>query len=74
MHFEYTAAEVVMIDFAGDKMGYVDPRSGEEVLCPVLVCVLPFSGYSYDQALPNATTPQVIRALNECLHYFMGVL
>jgi transposase len=73
MRFTYTPAEVVMIDFAGDKMGYVDPDTGEMTLCPVLVCVLPYSGYSYARALPNATIPQVVRALNECLAYFTGV-
>lgn len=72
MHFTYTPSEVVMIDFAGEGMSYVS-QEGEVVLCPVLVCVLPYSGYSYAQALPNATTPQVVKALNECLQYFGGV-
>ena len=73
MHFTYTPAEVVMIDFAGDKIGYVDPDTAEVVMCPVLVCVLPYSGYSYVRALPNGSTPQVVWALNECLAYFEGV-
>jgi transposase len=73
MHFMYKPAEVMMVDFAGDKLSYTDKESGEVVSCPVFVCVLPFSGYSYAIALPNASTAQVIKALNGCLQYFEGV-
>jgi transposase len=73
MHFEHNPAEVVMVDFAGDKLSYVCQDTGEVTECPVLVCVLPFSGFGYAVALPNATIPQVIRGLNECLRYFNGV-
>jgi len=72
MHFEYPAAQTMMVDFAGDKMRYVEKDTGAVVECPVFVAVLPFSGYSFAIALPNATSPQVIKALNACLHYFGG--
>lgn len=61
-----------MIDFAGDKLYYVEPGTGEQILCPVLVCVLLFSGYSYVEALPNATLPQLVKALNNCLRFMGG--
>ncbi|MGV8963432.1 MAG: IS21 family transposase [Candidatus Saccharimonadaceae bacterium] len=70
MHFEYEPGDLLLIDFAGDHMGYVDKSTGEIIQCPVLVCVLPFSGYSYVIALPNASLPQVIKALNLCLEFF----
>ena len=73
MHLVHTPAAMVMVDFAGDKMSYVDKASGEIIMCPVLVCVLPFSKYTFAMALPDATIPQVIKALNNCLHYFTGV-
>jgi transposase len=73
MHFSYQPAEVMMIDFAGDKLSYVDRDSGEIISCPVLVAVLPYSGYSYAIALANATLPQVVKGLNQCLRYFGGV-
>jgi len=73
MHFEHEPAALLMIDFAGDKLHYVCPDSGELIACPVLVCVLPYSGYSYAIALANATIPQVIKGLNTCLAYFGGV-
>jgi hypothetical protein len=67
MHLDYKPAEVMMVDFAGDKISYIDKISGKIVECPVLVCVLPYSGFSYAVALPNASIPQVVKALNQCL-------
>jgi transposase len=73
MHFSYHPAEVMMVDFAGDKMHYVEKETGLMVECPVFVCVLPYSGYAFALALPNMKSEQVIMALNACLHYFGGV-
>jgi transposase len=73
MHLVHTPAEMVMVDFAGDKMSYVNKSTGEVISCPVLVCVLPFSKYTFTMALPDATIPQVIKGLNCCLQYFEGV-
>jgi transposase len=73
MHFEYAPADMLLVDFAGDQLSYVDQQSGEVISCPVLVCVLPFSGYSYVVALPNASQPHLLKALNECLSFFGGI-
>jgi transposase len=73
MHFEYQPGELLLVDFAGDLLSYVGQSSGEVFTCPVLVCVLPFSGYSYAIALPDATLPQVVKGLNQCLAFFGGV-
>ena len=73
MHFEYSPGDLLLVDFAGDLLSYVDQSSGEVISCPVLVCVLPFSGYSYAIALANATLPQVVKGLNQCLAFFGGV-
>ena len=72
-HLVHTPAAMVMVDFAGGKMSYVDHASGEVIFCPVLVAVLPFSKYTFVMALVDATIPQVIKALNACLAYFGGV-
>ena len=73
MHFTHNPADVMMVDFAGDNLSYVDKVSGEVISCPVFVGVLPHSGFSFVVALPNATQPNVIKALNLCLEYFGGV-
>lgn len=73
MHLVHKPAESVMIDFAGDKMSYVDRSTGEMIYCPVLLAVLPFSKYSFATAVPDATIPQVIKSLNASMMYFDGV-
>jgi transposase len=72
MHFEYQPGDLLLVDFAGDLLSYVDQSTGEVIKCPVLVCILPFSGYSYAIALANATLPQVVKGLNQCLVFFGG--
>jgi transposase len=73
MHIIHRPAQQAMVDFAGDPLSYVDRYTGAIIYCPVLVVVLPFSGYTYAIALPDATIPQVITALNACLRFFGGV-
>jgi transposase len=73
MHLVHTPGAMVMVDFAGDKMSYVDRSTGEVIFCPVLIAVLPYSKYTFAIALPDASIPQVIKALNACLFYFDGV-
>lgn len=73
MHLVHTPAAMVMVDFAGDKMSYVDRSTGEVIACPVFIAVLPFSKYTFAIALRDASIPQVIKALNACMAYFGGV-
>jgi transposase len=73
MHLEHNPAEVMMVDFAGDNLSYVDKASGEIIKCPVFIAVLPYSGYSFAIALSDSRQPNVIKALNSCLDYFGGV-
>ena len=73
MHFEHNPGERVQIDFAGKSLYYVDVLSGEIFTCPVLVCVLPYSGYTYVEALHNASQEYLFAALGRCLFYFGGV-
>lgn len=72
MHFTYKPGELMMIDFAGDRLHVTEPSTEKKIPCQVLVCVLPFSGYSYVKALPNATIPWLVKALNDCILYFGG--
>ena len=71
MHIKHTPGQMMMIDFAGEKMHYIDRATGELVDCPLLVAVLPYSSYTFAIALDNATIPQTIKGLNICL-YYMG--
>lgn len=71
LHREHNPGELLEIDFAGSKLHYIN-QEGEIIECPVLVAVLPFSGYSFVQALPNASLPYLMHALNAILDYFQG--
>lgn len=72
MHFEHIPGHLMQVDFAGDKLHYVDSNTGEQIDAPVFVVVLPYSGYTYVEALIDGSVPQVINALNNALSYFGG--
>jgi transposase len=73
MHFDHIAGERMQVDFAGKKLSYADKISGGLTECPVLVCTLPFSGYTYVEALENASQSNLYEALSRALSYFGGV-
>lgn len=70
---DHEPGEVLMVDFTGKKMHWVDPHSGEEHACEVLVAVLPFSQYSFCIALPSQSLADFIEGLNQAL-LFLGAL
>lgn len=73
MHLEHVAGERMQVDFAGKKLSYADKESGEITQCPVLVCTLPFSSYTYVEALENASQRNLYESLGRALSYFGGV-
>lgn len=73
MHFVHRPAETLQIDFAGAKLGYVDRGTGEWISCEVLVCVMPFSHYTYVEALPSQKQEHFIAGLSRCLGFLGGV-
>jgi transposase len=73
MHLTHRAGDYLQVDFAGKKLHYIDIQTGEIVPCPVLICTLPFSGYTYVEALPSAGQEHLFCALNRCLEYMGGI-
>lgn len=73
MHLTHRAGEYLQIDFAGKPLHYIDLLTGELIACPVLVCALPFSNYTYVEAMPSAVQENLFCALNRCLEYLGGV-
>lgn len=72
MHLEHKAGEAIMIDFAGKKLSYTDPASGEVVDCQVFVSVLPHSGLIFCLAVHTQTTGDFITCINQMLFYYGG--
>jgi transposase len=73
MIFDHEPAASMMFDFAGDKISFVDYQTGEITWCVVLVCTLPFSGYTYIEAMLSAKRLFLLKALNNALSFFGGV-
>jgi transposase len=73
MHLDHAAGAEMMFDFAGDKLALVDKETGEITFHPVLVCVLPYSAYTYVEVLPSARRELLLKALNNAFSYFGGV-
>lgn len=73
MHFEHNPGEFLQVDFAGSSLTYVDRDTGEIITCPVLVCVLPYSGKMYVEALPKASSEHLFASLGRCMTFLGGV-
>lgn len=73
LHLEHKAGETIMIDFAGKKLSYTDPSTGEVIPCQVFVAVLPFSGLIFVHAVHSQNTQDFTECINEMLCYYGGV-
>ena len=73
MVLEHRAGEKLFIDFAGDKLSYIDPQTGEVIYCQVFVACLPYSDYSFAMAVKSQCVEDFIYALGCCLHELGGV-
>jgi len=69
----HKAGEHVMVDFAGKRILWYDPISGERQYAQVLVGILPFSGYTIAVALPSQKLEDFIEGLQLIFEYFGGV-
>lgn len=61
------------IDFAGEKLSYIDRETGEIIECQVFVACLPHSDYSFAMAVRSQNTSDFIYALSCCLNQLGGV-
>ena len=73
MHLSHRAGEYLQVDFAGKNLHYIDLQTGEIIPCPVLVCTLPYSGYTYAEALSSAKQEPLFCSLSLSQEYFGGV-
>lgn len=69
----FLPGEVLMIDFAGDKLSYINRETGEIHEPCTLICTMAYSRYTYVEPLANASTGELINGLNNCLRYLGGV-
>lgn len=73
MHIEHKVGDKVYVDFAGEKLPYVDTDTGEIRYAEVFVAILGWSQYAYVEAMKDQTLEEFIAACENALHYFGGV-
>lgn len=69
----YRPGEKLMVDFAGDKLSYVDAATGEIIKVEVFVACLPYSDYTYVICVPSQKTEDFLYAIRMCLEHLGGV-
>jgi len=69
----HTPGEVMMVDFSGKKLQWVDAGSGEVNVCEVLVAVFPHSQHTFAIALPSQQIADFVHGLNQALLFFGGM-
>jgi len=69
----HNPGEKLFVDFAGDKISYIDPDTGEIIYCQVFVACLPYSDYSFAMAVPSQGIEDFLHALSCALVHFGGV-
>lgn len=72
-HVEHYAADQMYVDFAGDTLEVVDEMTGEIKKTEVFVAILPFSHYTYCEAVWSQRKEDFIKACQNALHFFEGV-
>lgn len=73
MHLEYDPGDMMMIDFAGKSMHYIDTATGEQIDCQVFVAILPFSGLIFCKAVHSQQTADFTHLINSMLKFYGGV-
>jgi transposase len=64
--------DCLMVDYAGDKLHYIDRTTGELIKCDVLVTCMGYSGYTYVHASHTQQQSDFIEGINNALAYFGG--
>jgi transposase len=70
---KFVPGEKIFLDFAGDKLSYVDRGTGEIIKVCVFVACLPYSDYTYSLAVPSQNQEDFAYGLMKCLNSIGGV-
>lgn len=69
----YVPGQLLMVDFAGDTLEFVDRLTGEVTEVQVFVATMPFSDYAFALAVPSQKVEDFIFAIRMCLEHLGGV-
>jgi len=73
MHIVHKAGDKMFVDYAGDKMSIIDPKTGKEIPVEVFAAILGSSGLTYAEASMSQEKEEWIRSNERALWYFGGV-
>lgn len=73
MVLSHKPGDKLFIDFAGDKLHYINRQTGELIACEVFVATLPYSDYGFAMAVESQQIPDFLYALEQCLLHLGGV-
>ena len=72
LKLKHKAGECLLVDYAGDKLSWVDKQTGEIRDVDVFVACLPASGYTYVEASASQGKEDFIRSMRNCLNFLGG--
>jgi transposase len=73
MHMEHKVGDKLYIDFAGDKLHFIDPQSGQQQPVEVFVGILGASQLTYVEGVMSQQKEDLIAVCENTLHYCQGV-
>lgn len=73
LSIDHKAGDKLFIDYAGKKLSFVDPKTGEVVYVEVFLATLGFSQMTYVQASLSQKKEELVRCLENALLFFGGV-
>jgi len=72
MHITHKAGDKMFVDYAGDKLCYIDRKTGNEVPVETFVAILGGSGLTYVEASKSQEKEEWIRSNERAFHYVGG--
>ena len=69
----YQPGQKMLIDFAGDRLSYIDTETGDVVFVQTYVAILPFSGLTFITCVRSQGIEQFLMATVKALEFFGGV-
>lgn len=69
----YQPGQKMLIDFAGDRLSYIDTDTGEEVFVETYVAIMPYSGMTFVMCVRSQGIEQFLMATVKALEFFGGV-
>ena len=73
MRFEHKAGDKMFVDFAGNRLRFIDRITGEVREAEVFVAILGASQLTYVEAVASQKKEDFIAVVENALHYFGGV-